>query len=172
MKERKVESVRPIHNFNLVLEFTGGEYRLFNLRVVFERCSPNTVFQEILNNEELFKTVKLDNTGTICWDNKADIAVEFLYFNSELIQVGDEHKSNLLFSSIACNMCGLTKELIGDIYEIETQKNEFQSFKCSFHYGSRYDYEQCTFDICEDCLTDFVKSFKHVPKGFGIDRSF
>lgn len=135
----------------------------------YEHSPTDSVFREILNDEELFKTVKiLGNSGTICWDNEVDIAVEFLYFKSELFRWSDEEKNKVLeipksSSSIVCNNCGVTKELIGESWEIEVLKNEFQSFQCSFHYGSRYDYEQWTFDICEDCLTAFVKSFKHAP---------
>ena len=39
----------------------------------------------ILKNIKLFETVKLDGTGTIYWDNGYDIAVEYLYNESVVI---------------------------------------------------------------------------------------
>jgi hypothetical protein len=74
--------------------------------------------------------------------------------------------------SISCNKCGnetkFNKELDNNqnfSYDI----NEFQEFNCSFGYGSRYDNERWSFDLCDNCLTDLVKTFKHAPEGFGDD---
>jgi hypothetical protein len=71
--------------------------------------------------------------------------------------------------SISCNKCGNKKELnikvenSNDEYSI----NEFQEFNCSFGYGSKYDNERWSFDLCDNCLTELVKSFKQAPEGFG-----
>lgn len=77
MKTKKVIFVRPLKAFRLLLEFEGNEYRLFDFQEVYKNTGG--VFREILNDPDLFQTVKLDGTGTICWDNDVDIAVEYLY---------------------------------------------------------------------------------------------
>ncbi|WP_227939998.1 hypothetical protein [Alkalihalobacillus deserti] len=71
-----------------------------------------------------------------------------------------------LETSITCNKCGKTKQLEGEDYEREWQSNVFQSFTTHFGYGTRHDTEKWNFDLCEDCLTELVRSFKHLPDGF------
>jgi hypothetical protein len=72
-------------------------------------------------------------------------------------------------TKVICNKCGTTQDLFGEDYEREWQANEFQSLSCYFGYGSRYDMESWQFDLCEDCLTELIKTFKFVPSGFGED---
>jgi hypothetical protein len=60
---------------------------------------------------------------------------------------------------ITCNKCGKSKKISEDGWEY----GEFQSFSLSFGYGSMFDEQRWKFDICETCLTDFVKTFKHPP---------
>ncbi|MEH6945287.1 hypothetical protein [Bacillus sp. JJ722] len=69
-----------------------------------------------------------------------------------------------LLQSITCNKCGKTTELFGNEFQRQTQAEEFQTFVCDFGYGSKYDCERWTFDLCQDCLTEFTKSFKHEHK--------
>ncbi len=71
--------------------------------------------------------------------------------------------------SVTCNKCGKTAGLQGEDYEREWGANEFQRFSLHFGYGSRYDMESWGFDLCEDCLTELIRTFKHVPDGFGQD---
>jgi len=68
--------------------------------------------------------------------------------------------------SITCNKCGKIVELDDDM---DFRANEFQTINLSFGYGSRYDMESWDFDLCEECVTEFVKTFNHVPNGFGAD---
>lgn len=35
--------------------------------------------------------------------------------------------------------------------------------KFSVGYGSDYDGDTIQFDLCDECLTEFMKSFKHKP---------
>lgn len=79
--------------------------------------------------------------------------------------------------SITCNKCG--KERVRDFnsgrfedQDDELWRNDYQSFGCSFGYGSRHDMERWSFDLCEECLVEIIKDFKHVPKGFMLDSSW
>ncbi|RLQ93688.1 hypothetical protein D9X91_17050 [Falsibacillus albus] len=65
--------------------------------------------------------------------------------------------------SITCNKCGNTKKL-SDIWD----EYEFQSFSITFGYGSLFDDQKWEFDICDTCLADFVKTFKHSPDINGV----
>ncbi|WP_143804811.1 hypothetical protein [Paraliobacillus ryukyuensis] len=69
---------------------------------------------------------------------------------------------------ISCNKCGKA-------YKNEKKDHNldlFHEFSTSFGYHSNFDMEQWSFDLCEDCLVDLVKTFKYVPSGFKLDNSF
>lgn len=68
--------------------------------------------------------------------------------------------------SITCNKCGNTKELNGEDYEKMWKSESFQSLTLHFGYGSKFDMEEWKFDVCEECLEEFVDSFKIKPEGF------
>ncbi|NBD25611.1 DUF2442 domain-containing protein [Paenibacillus glycinis] len=70
-------------NFKLLLKFDNGVYKIFDY-YVFAKGKQGLV-NDILNNLKLFESVKIDGTGTICWPNGYDIAVEFLFDNSESV---------------------------------------------------------------------------------------
>jgi|SaaInlStandDraft_4_1057021.scaffolds.fasta_scaffold20813_4 hypothetical protein len=57
--------------------------------------------------------------------------------------------------SLTCNCCGKTYTHddvdMGDITNIDF----------SFGYGSRFDLQHWDFDICDDCIEAWVKTFKH-----------
>lgn len=78
-----VVTVKAAPNFLLLLEFEGSEYRIFDFKAYAETKSGLPL--EIIKNRVLFESVKIDGTGTIRWDNDFDIAVEFLYNNSNSI---------------------------------------------------------------------------------------
>ncbi|SMQ78358.1 hypothetical protein SAMN05444673_3385 [Bacillus sp. OV166] len=67
--------------------------------------------------------------------------------------------SKKIATSITCNKCGETEK----ITEYGFEEDKFHAFNISFGYGSMYDEEKWKFDICERCLVDFVKTFKHSP---------
>jgi hypothetical protein len=79
--------------------------------------------------------------------------------------------------SIVCNKCGkethrkFDSEYLED-YADDLWNTEYQSFGCSFGYGSKFDTEFWNFELCEECLVDLIKSFKYVPDGFREDRSY
>ncbi|WP_042348774.1 hypothetical protein [Bacillus massiliigorillae] len=66
-----------------------------------------------------------------------------------------------LLESITCNKCGKTTVLNGDEFERQIKAEGFQTIECEFGYGSKYDCEKWTFDICQECLLEFTKSFKY-----------
>lgn len=70
-------------------------------------------------------------------------------------------------TAVGCNKCGKTTQLTGEEYEQEWTKEEYPEFHLSFGYGSSYDSETWQFNLCEDCLTELVKTFKRIPTGFG-----
>lgn len=62
--------------------------------------------------------------------------------------------------AIICNKCGKEVDLENaDDFE----ENLFHPFKVSFGYGSKFDLETWYFDLCEDCLLEFVETFKIKP---------
>ena len=70
---------------------------------------------------------------------------------------------------ITCNKCGESKKLTGNDPNDTDRKfesNMFQSITLSFGYGSKFDCDWWEFDICEKCLVDIVRSFKHLPEGY------
>jgi hypothetical protein len=69
-------------------------------------------------------------------------------------------------SSICCNKCGKSQELHGDEYQREWESVLFQTIVCSFGYGSKFDTDDWKFDLCEKCLVDIIRTFKHLPEGY------
>lgn len=67
-------------------------------------------------------------------------------------------------TDIICNKCG------NKMTDGELNGEQFQYIPVSFGYGSRFDNESWGFDLCEDCLEEFVKTFEYVPEGFGEDH--
>jgi len=70
-------------------------------------------------------------------------------------------------SSITCNKCGTTKPIFSP-KDPKYKWNEdlFHSFESHFGYGSNFDEEHWKFDLCEDCLVEFVETFIHKPEGY------
>lgn len=67
-----------------------------------------------------------------------------------------------------CNKCG--KEEVEENPEQDfTVDNKIHELGVSFGYGSIFDSEYWGFDLCNDCLMEFIKTFKHKPDGFGED---
>lgn len=58
--------------------------------------------------------------------------------------------------SIICDCCG--KEVIDNSYSI------IQSYEFEFGYGTNFDGEVWKSDICSNCITYWLKSFKIKPK--------
>lgn len=59
---------------------------------------------------------------------------------------------------IVCNKCGKSSLNAKDSFSV----NLFHNFTVEFTYGSEDDGTVWRFDLCEDCVKEYVKSF-HVP---------
>ncbi|PTX59984.1 hypothetical protein C8P63_110129 [Melghirimyces profundicolus] len=62
-----------------------------------------------------------------------------------------------------CNKCG--KSVQADSNDFETDL--IHSFQTEFGYGSGFDMEEWSWELCEDCLVDIVRTFQFAPDGFG-----
>lgn len=79
---------------------------------------------------------------------------------------------NNIENHIACNKCGIATQLSNNEIAREYVKEQYSEIQLSFGYGSSWDSQNWSFDLCEDCLRELVKSFKIVPKGFGEDSYY
>jgi hypothetical protein len=76
MKLVRVQSVKPIHDFVVSVNFTDGSQREINL----EPYLRGKVFENIRQNPSVFQAMKIDERmGTIVWENGADIDPDVLY---------------------------------------------------------------------------------------------
>lgn len=78
MKEEliRIHGVEVLHDFNVRLEFTDGTTREIDL----EPYLHGQVFESLRKDPEAFRTVHVDEcSGTIVWDNGADIDPDVLY---------------------------------------------------------------------------------------------
>jgi len=75
-----IKEVKPINNYNLILTFSNGEKRQFDMNPYLDKG----IFQE-LRDLSKFNTVRL-SFDTIEWENKADLDPEVLYSDSVKIK--------------------------------------------------------------------------------------
>jgi len=61
--------------------------------------------------------------------------------------------------SVVCNRCGKEFNLDDDDGS-SFNGNLVHEFKIQFHYGSKHDMEKWSFDLCDNCIFDFVNTFK------------
>ena len=75
-----VKQVKPIGNYNLILTFSNGEKRQFDMNPYLDKG----IFQE-LRELSMFNTVRV-SFDTIEWENEADLDPEVLYKDSVKIK--------------------------------------------------------------------------------------
>ena len=75
-----VKGVKPINNYNLILTFSNGEKRQFDMNPYLDKG----IFQD-LRDVSKFNTVRL-SFDTIEWENEADLDPEVLYKDSVKIK--------------------------------------------------------------------------------------
>jgi len=68
-----VKKVKPVDDYQLLLTFSNGEKRLFDMKPFLNKG----IFKE-LRNIEMFRTAHV-NFDTVGWDNDADFDPEVLY---------------------------------------------------------------------------------------------
>ncbi|RLC46742.1 MAG: hypothetical protein DRH57_05500 [Candidatus Cloacimonadota bacterium] len=61
--------------------------------------------------------------------------------------------------AITCNCCGKTVE--GDHVEYAS---DIETWEHDFGYGSRFDMDRVSMDICDDCYANWIKTFVHPPQ--------
>ena len=54
--------------------------------------------------------------------------------------------------------------LKGSEEERSYKMDGFHAFNLTFGYGSKFDEERWKFDLCENCLVEFIELFKHSPE--------
>lgn len=76
MKLVRINSVHPVADFVVSLQFTDGTTRNIDLEPYFR----GKIFESIRNDHRIFENVTIDKaSGTICWENGADIDPDVLY---------------------------------------------------------------------------------------------
>lgn len=74
----RINSVKPLHDFVVYVEFTDGSTREIDL----EPYLRGEIFEQIRTNKDIFRAIKVDEQmKTLCWENGADIDPDTLYYN-------------------------------------------------------------------------------------------
>lgn len=63
-------------------------------------------------------------------------------------------------TSYVCDKCGKKESESENVFAV----NLYHNLKTQFCYGSEFDGEIWEADVCDQCMIDFFKSFKHEPK--------
>jgi hypothetical protein len=71
-----IKAVKPLDGYKVLLHFNNGEQKVVDLLPLLR----GPIFEPIRQSPAYFRTVHIDQeSGTICWDNNADIDPEVLY---------------------------------------------------------------------------------------------
>jgi hypothetical protein len=71
-----IKAVKPLDGYKVLLHFNNGEQKVVDLLPLLR----GPIFEPIRQSPAYFRTVQVDEeSGTICWDNSADIDPEVLY---------------------------------------------------------------------------------------------
>lgn len=77
MRLVRIKTVKLIHDFVVLVNFTNGTEREINL----EPFLRGKVFEKIRQSPSVFQAMKIDERmGTIVWENGADIDPDVLYY--------------------------------------------------------------------------------------------
>jgi hypothetical protein len=71
-----IKSVKPVEKFKVSLYFNNGEHKVVDLEPLLR----GPIFEPIRQDPAYFLTIHVDEeSGTICWNNGADIDPDVLY---------------------------------------------------------------------------------------------
>ena len=85
----RIRDVKVLDNFNVRLEFTDGTSKEIDL----EPYLHGQVFESLRKDPGAFRTVHADErSGTIVWDNGADIDPDVLYYGLTPAWMEDERE--------------------------------------------------------------------------------
>jgi len=77
----RVKTVKIESNYQLLLEFSNGEWRLFDVLPYMDKG----IFKQ-LKSKEVFNSIKIAD-GTVRWINEADFCPDTLYLESKPILI-------------------------------------------------------------------------------------
>lgn len=60
--------------------------------------------------------------------------------------------------SLTCDCCGKVCE------DDHVWASDIETWNHEFGYGSKYDMDRVSIDICDDCYTNWIKTFVHPPQ--------
>jgi hypothetical protein len=84
----RVEDVKPNPDFTILITFTNGEIKIFDMKPYLEIG----IFRE-LKDLSLFNSVK-PFLGSIQWKNGQDLCPDTLYLESESLERKQQHQAN------------------------------------------------------------------------------
>ncbi|MDR3242344.1 MAG: DUF2442 domain-containing protein [Clostridiales Family XIII bacterium] len=75
----KVQTVRPLPNFNLLVDFQNGERKQYPIQPLFDKWES---FKALASTKGLFEQVKVDVGGYgVSWNDEIDLSCDELYNN-------------------------------------------------------------------------------------------
>lgn len=75
----RVQSVKPLPEYRLLVTFVGGEEKQYNVKPLFDKWQP---FKVLAETKGLFEQVKVDTGGYgISWNDEIDLSCNELYEN-------------------------------------------------------------------------------------------
>lgn len=77
-------------------------------------------------------------------------------------------QEEVISETVVCNLCGreFRNPLNKNSFEGYTWDSQLHSFAITFPFYSKFDNDTWEFDVCEDCLHEWVKNFWILPKGY------
>jgi hypothetical protein len=79
----KVQSVKPLPEFELLLTFKNGEIKRYNVKPLFDKWKP---FKALAETTGLFEQVKVDSGGYgVSWNDDIDLSCDELYENGATV---------------------------------------------------------------------------------------
>ena len=79
----KIVEIKPKDNFILIVKFENGVERQYDIKILMNKFE---VFKE-LNNEILFKNVKIDVGGYgISWNENIDLSSEEIWNSGKIVE--------------------------------------------------------------------------------------
>ena len=75
----KIQDVKPLEKYKLLVTFTNGEIKNYDVKPLFEKWE---VFKDLIYINGLFQQVKVDAGGYgISWNDDIDLSCNELYYN-------------------------------------------------------------------------------------------
>ena len=75
----KVQDVKPLEKYKLLVTFQNGEIKKYDVKPLFDKWQ---VFKDLIYINGLFQQVKVDAGGYgISWNDDIDLSCDELYYN-------------------------------------------------------------------------------------------